>query len=43
MIEKPGAVDTLEEVLSVKGVDMVQWGGSDYSLPRIFQPCMSAA
>ena len=25
MIEKPGTVDTLEEVLSVKGVDMVQW------------------
>ncbi len=32
MIEKPGTVDTLEEVLSVKGVDMVQWGGSDYSM-----------
>jgi 4-hydroxy-2-oxoheptanedioate aldolase len=32
MIEKPGTVDTLEDVLSVKGVDMVQWGGSDYSM-----------
>lgn len=32
MIEKRGAVDTLEEVLSVKGLDMVQWGGSDYSM-----------
>src|SRR5256885_132257 len=32
MIEKPGTVDTLDKVLSVKGVDMVQWGGSDYSM-----------
>ena len=32
MIEKPGTVDTLEEVLAVPGVDMVQWGGSDYSM-----------
>src|SRR6266702_6386745 len=32
MIEKPGTVATLEDVLSVKGVDMVQWGGSDYSM-----------
>src|SRR5688500_20237891 len=32
MIEKPGTVDTLEDVLAVKGVDMVQWGGSDYSM-----------
>jgi len=32
MIEKPGTVDTLADVLSVKGVDMVQWGGSDYSM-----------
>jgi 2-keto-3-deoxy-L-rhamnonate aldolase RhmA len=28
MIEKQGTVDTLEEVLSVPGLDMVQWGGS---------------
>ena len=32
MIEKPGTVDHLDEVLSVEGVDMVQWGGSDYSM-----------
>lgn len=32
MIEKPGTVDNLEEVLSVPGVDMIQWGGSDYSM-----------
>ena len=32
MIEKRGAVERLEEVLSVKGVDMVQFGPADYSL-----------
>ncbi len=32
MIEKRGAVEALEEVLSVPGIDMVQWGGSDYSM-----------
>ena len=32
MIEKKGAVDSLEEILSVSGVDMVQWGGADYSM-----------
>jgi 4-hydroxy-2-oxoheptanedioate aldolase len=32
MIEKQGTVDTLEEVLEVPGLDMVQWGGSDYSM-----------
>ena len=32
MIEKKGAVEELEEVLSVPGVDMVQWGASDYSM-----------
>ena len=32
MIEKHGTVDTLEEVLAVPGLDMVQWGGSDYSM-----------
>jgi 4-hydroxy-2-oxoheptanedioate aldolase len=32
MIEKHGTVDNLEEVLEVKGVDMIQWGGSDYSM-----------
>ena len=32
MIEKKGAVDELEEILSIPGVDMVQWGGSDFSM-----------
>ncbi len=32
MIEKRGTVENLEEVLSVEGVDMIQWGGSDYSM-----------
>ncbi len=32
MIEKQGTVDQLEEVLSVPGVDMVQWGPSDYAM-----------
>ena len=32
MIEKKGAMDNLEEILSVKGVDMVQFGASDYSI-----------
>lgn len=30
MIEKKGAVEQLEEILSVDGVDMVQWGPADY-------------
>jgi len=32
MIEKEGTVEQLEEVLSIKGVDMIQWGPSDYSM-----------
>jgi 4-hydroxy-2-oxoheptanedioate aldolase len=32
MIEKKGAVEQLDEILSVKGVDMVQFGPSDYSI-----------
>ncbi len=32
MIEKKGAVENLEEILSVKGVDMVQFGPNDYSI-----------
>tara|TARA_B100000949_G_scaffold218598_1_gene217127 strand:+ start:189 stop:977 length:789 start_codon:yes stop_codon:yes gene_type:complete len=32
MIEKKGAVENIEEILSVKGVDMVQFGPSDYSI-----------
>jgi len=31
MIEKKGAMENLEEILSVKGVDMVQFGPGDYS------------
>ena len=32
MIEKKGAVDNLDEILEIPGIDMVQWGGSDYSV-----------
>jgi 4-hydroxy-2-oxoheptanedioate aldolase len=32
MIEKASAVDQLEEILSLGGVDMVQWGPADYSI-----------
>jgi 4-hydroxy-2-oxoheptanedioate aldolase len=32
MIEKQGAVEQLEEILSLDGVDMIQWGGTDYSM-----------
>ncbi len=32
MIEKKSAVDHLEEILSVGGVDMVQWGPADYGM-----------
>jgi 2-keto-3-deoxy-L-rhamnonate aldolase RhmA len=32
MIEKKPAVEHLEEILSVPGVDMIQWGGVDYSM-----------
>jgi len=32
MVEKTGTVENLEEVLSVEGVDMIQWGPGDYSL-----------
>jgi len=32
MIEKREAIDNLEEILSVKGIDMVQFGPGDYSL-----------
>ncbi len=32
MIEKKGAIENLEEILSVKGVDMVQFGPQDYSI-----------
>ena len=32
MIEKKGAVENLEEILSIKGVDMLQFGPADYSM-----------
>jgi len=32
MVEKREAVDHLEEILAVPGIDMVQWGPADYSL-----------
>ncbi len=32
MIEKKGAMDNLEEILSIRGVDMVQFGPNDYSI-----------
>lgn len=34
MIEKIGAMEKLEEILGVKGVDMVQFGPCDYSISR---------
>lgn len=32
MIEKKGAVDNLEEILEHPAVEMVQWGGADFSV-----------
>jgi 4-hydroxy-2-oxoheptanedioate aldolase len=32
MIEKKGAIENLEEILDVDGVDMVQFGPADYSI-----------
>jgi len=32
MIEKRSAVEQLEEILSIEGVDMVQWGPADYAM-----------
>lgn len=32
MIEKKSAVDQLDEILSLDGIDMIQWGPADYSL-----------
>jgi 2-keto-3-deoxy-L-rhamnonate aldolase RhmA len=32
MIEKVGAVETLDEILATPGVDMIQWGPSDYCM-----------
>jgi len=32
MIEKQSAVDHLDEILAVEGLDMLQWGPADYSM-----------
>ncbi len=32
MIEKQSAVEALEEILSIPGVDMIQWGPADYTM-----------
>ena len=32
MIEKKSTVEQLDEILAVEGVDMIQWGPSDYSM-----------
>jgi 4-hydroxy-2-oxoheptanedioate aldolase len=32
MVEKKTAVEQLDEILEIDGVDMIQWGGSDYSM-----------
>jgi 2-keto-3-deoxy-L-rhamnonate aldolase RhmA len=32
MIEKKSAVDYLDEILAIPGIDMVQWGPADYSM-----------
>jgi 4-hydroxy-2-oxoheptanedioate aldolase len=32
MIEKHSAVEQLEEILAIDGIDMIQWGPSDYSM-----------
>jgi len=37
MIEKQSAVEQLDEILAVKGIDMIQWGPVDYSM-NINQP-----
>ena len=32
MIEKKAAVEILEEILEMDGIDMIQWGPADYSV-----------
>lgn len=32
MIEKQSAVDEIDEILAVPGIDMIQWGPADYSM-----------
>ena len=32
MMEKQGAVEQLDEILEIPGLDMIQWGGTDYAM-----------
>ena len=32
MIEKRGAVEQIDEILEIPGLDMIQWGGTDYAM-----------
>jgi 4-hydroxy-2-oxoheptanedioate aldolase len=32
MVEKAAAVENLEQILAVPGIDLVQWGASDYAM-----------
>jgi 2-keto-3-deoxy-L-rhamnonate aldolase RhmA len=32
MVEKRSVVEQLEEILSIEGIDMIQWGPSDYTM-----------
>jgi 4-hydroxy-2-oxoheptanedioate aldolase len=32
MIEKKQVVEQLEDILAIEGIDMIQWGGADYSM-----------
>ena len=32
MIEKRGAVEEIDEILHIPGLDMIQWGGTDYAM-----------
>jgi len=32
MIEKRSAVEQIDEILAVPGIDMIQWGPADYSM-----------
>ena len=41
MIEKRQAVEDLEQLLSVPGVDMVQFGATDCPPPLASSPCPS--
>ena len=32
MIEKRGAVEEIDEILQITGLDLIQWGGTDYAM-----------